>query len=108
MSSFTLTESPLVLAPITTPLPIPVSKKNKVIVLTKTGISTSKKRLISFVGLLVTAFAVASGVAWKDCVVSWFQKGGPLGFLNLGPFFFAMSITIVGALLTVVSTHLKN
>lgn len=56
--------------------------------------------LVRFVDLLVTAFAVAAGLAWKDVVVSWFKKGGPLGFTDLGPFFFAMTITIVGALMT--------
>lgn len=63
-------------------------------------VGTTKTVVIRFVDLLVTAFAVASGLAWKDCVVSWFQTGGPLGFTNLGPFFFAMAITVVGALLT--------
>lgn len=56
--------------------------------------------IVRFVDLLVTAFAVAAGLAWKDVVVSWFKKGGPLGFTDLGPFFFAMTITIVGALMT--------
>lgn len=63
-------------------------------------VGTTKAMLIRFVDLLVTAFAVAAGLAWKDCVVSWFRSGGPLGFTDLGPFFFAMAITVVGALLT--------
>jgi hypothetical protein len=65
-----------------------------------TVLTKGKEMLVRFVDLLVTAFAVAAGLAWKDVVVSWFKKGGPLGFTDLGPFFFAMTITIVGALMT--------
>ena len=64
------------------------------------AVTKGKEILVRFVDLLVTAFAVAAGLAWKDLVVSWFKQGGPLGFTDLGPFFFAMAITIVGALLT--------
>jgi len=64
------------------------------------ALTKGKEMLVRFVDLLVTAFAVAAGLAWKDVVVSWFKAGGPLGFTDLGPFFFAMAITVVGALLT--------
>ena len=64
-----------------------------------TVLSKGKEMLVRFVDLLVTAFAVAAGLAWKDAVVSWFAAGGPLGFAK-GPFFFAMTITIAGALMT--------
>ena len=63
-------------------------------------LTTGREMLVRFVDLLVTAFAVAAGLAWKDLVVSLFKKGGPLGFTDLGPFFFAITITVVGALLT--------
>ena len=63
-------------------------------------LTKGKEMLVRFVDLLVTAFAVAAGLAWKDLVVAWFKTGGPLGFADTGPFFFAMAITVVGALLT--------
>lgn len=64
------------------------------------ALTKGKEMIVRFVDLLVTAFAVAAGLAWKDLVVAWFKKGGPLGFADAGPFFFAMAITVVGALLT--------
>ena len=61
---------------------------------------------IRFVDLIVTAFGVAAGLAWKDVIVGWFSKEGSLGFLNRGFFTIAVVITFVGVIVTMVRSDL--
>ena len=61
---------------------------------------------IRFVDLIITAFGVAAGLAWKDVIVGWFSKEGSLGFLNRGFFTVAVVITFVGVLVTMVRSYL--
>ena len=61
---------------------------------------------IRFVDLIVTAFGVAAGLAWKDVIVGWFSKEGSLGFLNRGFFTVAVVITFVGVIVTMVRSYL--
>ena len=61
---------------------------------------------IRFVDLIVTAFGVAAGLAWKDVIVGWFSKEGSLGFLNRGFFTIAVVITFVGVIVTMVRSYL--
>ncbi len=60
-----------------------------------------------FADLLVAAFAVAAGVAWKDGVVWLFSAKGPLrAVAPPGPLALAAVITLVGAALTAARTWL--
>lgn len=59
-----------------------------------------------FFDLLVAAFAVAAGLAWKDSVFWMFSAKGPLGFLQYDEIRLAIAITLTGAVLTTMRAYL--
>ena len=80
--------------------------KNPLARVTKKVVSRVQEIASRFADLLVAAFAVAAGVAWKDSVFWMFSSKGPLGFLQYTTVTLAIAITTVGALLTTIRAYL--
>lgn len=71
------------------------------------AVARAREVAARFADLLVAAFAVAAGVAWKDGVVWLFSAKGPLHVVAPpGPLALAAVITLVGAALTALRSWL--
>lgn len=68
-------------------------------------VSRAREVVARFADLLVAAFAVAAGLAWKDTVFWLFAPGGPLGAFRFGPPALAVAITLAGAVLTTLRAY---
>jgi hypothetical protein len=90
------------------PPPPPPTKRfsGKAIDVTRKVVSRVQEMASRFADLLVAAFAVAAGAAWKDSVFWLFSPKGPLGFLKYNTITLAIAITAAGALLTMIRTYL--
>lgn len=73
---------------------------------TKKVVSRAQEIIARFFDLLVAAFAVAAGLAWKDSVFWLFSAKGPMGFLQYNEIRLALAITMTGALLTTLRAYL--
>jgi hypothetical protein len=73
---------------------------------TKRVVGRAQEIMIRSFDLLVAAFAVAAGLAWKETVFWLFSTEGPLGFLQYNEVKLAIAITLTGALLTTLRTYL--
>lgn len=90
------------------------SKSKNILVAIGDGATTVTKKVVTraqeiiarFFDLLVAAFAVAAGLAWKDTVFWMFSAKGPLGFLKYSDVTLAIAITTVGATLTALRAYL--
>lgn len=80
--------------------------ENSALSVTKNVVTRAQEIVARFFDLLVTAFAVAAGLAWKDTVFWLFSAKGPFGFLKYSDITLAIAITTVGATLTAFRAYL--
>lgn len=88
-----------------TPQPSPPRLRDRVAAAGAFAVTRAREIAARFADLIVAAFAVAAGLAWKDGVF-WLFSTGPLDWMRLGPPSLAVVITLAGAALAAVRAYL--